>query len=157
MKMVLLCVGKTDHPHIAEGVDIFAGRLSHYIPFEIKIIAEDKTWKKLDAAARKKAEAQTIMAEINPADRVVLLDEKGAQYGSEAFAERLGKMMAAGPKRIVWIVGGAYGFSEEVYAAVSERMSLSSMTFSHQMVRLFFTEQLYRAFTIIRNEPYHNR
>ncbi len=157
MKITLLCIGKTDHPHIAEGVEIFAGRLGHYIPFEIKIIGEDKSWKKLDPTARKKAEGATILAELGPADRAVLLDEKGTQYKSEAFAERLEKMMAAGPKRIVWIVGGAYGFSEEVYAAVPERMSLSSMTFSHQMIRLFFTEQLYRAFTILRNEPYHNR
>jgi 23S rRNA (pseudouridine1915-N3)-methyltransferase len=157
MKIILLCVGKTDHPHVADGVEIFAGRLRHYVHFEIKIIPEDKSWKKLDPAARKKAEGQAILNETSNGDRLILLDEKGEQHSSEIFAERLQKIMAAGPKRIVWIVGGANGFSEDVYASIADRISLSKMTFSHQMIRLFFTEQLYRAFTILRNEPYHNR
>jgi 23S rRNA (pseudouridine1915-N3)-methyltransferase len=157
MKAVLLCIGATDERWLTDGIALYSRRLQHYIPFEIITKAEDKGWRKLDPTARKKAEGQVILAALQPGDWAVLLDEKGSSYTSDSFAERLEKLMAAGPRRIVWIVGGAYGFSDDVYQAIPDRTTLSNMTFSHQMVRLFFVEQLYRACTILRNEPYHNR
>jgi 23S rRNA (pseudouridine1915-N3)-methyltransferase len=120
------------------------------------VIPEQKAWKKLNPDARKKAEGTAILSRILPGDLCILLDEKGKMYTSEEFAARLEKAMLAGTRRLVLVIGGAFGFSDEVYQAVPERLSLSKMTFSHQMVRLFLVEQVYRGFTILRNEPYHN-
>lgn len=156
MKITICCVGRTDIAHVQEAVDVYIKRLKHYVPVEINIIADQKPWKKLNAELRKKAEGEAILAQLLPGDQAVLLDEKGKQYTSEGFAEFLQKKMGSGAKRLVFIIGGAFGFSPEVYAAVPERISLSKMTFSHQMIRGFLTEQIYRGMTILKNEPYHN-
>jgi 23S rRNA (pseudouridine1915-N3)-methyltransferase len=156
MKVVILCVGKTDVPYIETGLAMYSQRLTHYVSLEWSVIPEQKAWKKLNPDARKKAEGTAILSRILPGDLCILLDEKGKMYTSEEFAARLEKAMLAGTRRLVLVIGGAFGFSDEVYQAVPERLSLSKMTFSHQMVRLFLVEQVYRGFTILRNEPYHN-
>ena len=157
MKIVICCVGPTDVPHVQEAIDIYSDRLKHYIPVELIIIPEQKIWKKLSPDLRKKAEGEAIIAQLSAGDRAVLLDEKGKQYASEDFAEYLQKEMGTGAKRLVFIIGGAFGFSQEVYARVPAKISLSKMTFSHQMIRTLLLEQIYRGMTILRNEPYHNR
>jgi len=156
MKIVILCVGKTDVPYLQTGIDLFMQRLQHYGQVAIEVIPEQKSWKKLAGPDRKKSEGEAILTKITAADRCILLDEAGTFYTSEGFAAQLEKISVSGVKRVAFIIGGAYGFSKEVYAAVPEKLSLSKMTFSHQMVRLFLVEQLYRGFTILRNEPYHN-
>lgn len=156
MKIVLLCVGKTDAGFLSEGTEVYTRRLKHYLPFEIYCIAEQKTWKKMTPDLRKKAEGTAISEFISAGDQVVLLDEGGREFNSENFAHYLEKQMVAGHKRLVFVVGGAFGFSPEIYEVATSKMALSQMTFSHQMVRMFFAEQLYRAMTILRNEPYHN-
>lgn len=157
MKIVICCVGRTDVSHVQEAIDIYTDRLKHYLPVELAIIPEQKLWKKLSPEARKKVEGDAILSQILPGDRSVLLDEKGKQYTSEDFAEYLQKEMGTGAKRLVFIIGGAFGFSPEVYAKVPAKISLSKMTFSHQMIRTLLLEQVYRGMTILRNEPYHNR
>ena len=157
MKVVVCCVGRTDVSHVQESIDIYVGRLKHYLPVDLNIISEQKQWKKLSAEARKKAEGEAILSHIQPGDRVVLLDERGKQYSSEDFAAYLQKEMGTGAKRLVFIVGGAFGFSPEVYSEIKAKISLSKMTFSHQMIRTLLLEQIYRGMTILRNEPYHNR
>jgi len=157
MKIVICCVGRTDIAHVQDAINVYSNRLKHYVPVEINIIPEQKQWKKLSPDPRKKAEGEAILAQLLPGDQAVLLDEKGKQYTSEGFAEFLQKKMASGAKRLVFIIGGAFGFSSDVYAAVPEKISLSKMTFSHQMIRGFLLEQIYRGMTILKNEPYHNR
>ncbi len=157
MKIVICCVGRTDVPHVQESIQIYLDRLKYYIPTELFIIPEQKVWKKMQGEARKKAEGEAILTQLEPGDRAVLLDEKGKQYTSEDFANYLQKEMSTGAKRLVFIIGGAYGFSEEIYSAVPTKISLSKMTFSHQMIRTLLLEQVYRGMTILRNEPYHNR
>ena len=157
MKIVICCVGRTDVSHVQEAINIYTDRLKHYLPLELAIIPEQKLWKKLSPDARKKAEGDAILSQLLPGDRSVLLDEKGKQYTSEDFAEYLQKEMGTGAKRLVFIIGGAFGFSPEVYAEVPAKISLSKMTFSHQMIRTLLLEQIYRGMTILRNEPYHNR
>ncbi len=156
MKIVILCVGKTDVPYLQTGIDLYMQRLQHYAQVSWEVVPEQKSWKKLTGPDRKKVEGEAILSKISAADRCILLDEKGATLSSENFAIQLEKFGVSGVKRVVYIIGGAYGFGAEVYAAVPEKLSLSKMTFSHQMVRLFLVEQLYRGFTILRNEPYHN-
>ncbi len=137
-------------------MEMYLARLKHYAPVEVAIIEEKKIWKKLPNDQRKKAEGEAILQALDHGDFAVLLDENGSSMGSRAFAERLEKYMAAGHRRTVFIIGGAFGFSDEVYKAVQPRISLSQMTFNHEMVRLFLLEQVYRAFSILRGEPYHN-
>jgi len=156
MKLCLLCIGKTDISFVQDANEIYLNRLKHYIQTDLEIIPEHKSWKKMKASDRVKAEGLAIMERIKPTDKVFLLDENGKQRTSKEFANLLQKQMNAGVGRVVFIVGGAYGFSENVYKQFPQGISLSKMTFSHQMIRCFFLEQIYRAMTILKGEPYHN-
>ncbi|MDR0537477.1 MAG: 23S rRNA (pseudouridine(1915)-N(3))-methyltransferase RlmH [Tannerellaceae bacterium] len=156
MKILLLIVGKTDNPLYNKLISDYENRLEHYISFAISVIPDIKKVKNISASQQKNMEGEKIIDIIQPGDYCILLDERGKEYSSPEFASFLSKRMLSGCKRIVFIIGGPYGFGENVYAAVKDMFSLSRMTFSHQMVRLFFVEQLYRAFTIINNEPYHH-
>jgi len=156
MKLCLLCIGKTDISFVQDANEIYLNRLKHYIQTDLEIIPEHKSWKKMKASDRVKAEGLAIMERIKPTDKVFLLDENGKQRSSIEFANLLQKQMNAGVGRVVFIVGGAYGFSENIYKHYPQRLSLSKMTFSHQMIRCFFLEQIYRAMTILKGEPYHN-
>ncbi|NJK85944.1 MAG: 23S rRNA (pseudouridine(1915)-N(3))-methyltransferase RlmH [Bacteroidales bacterium] len=155
MKIVLINTGKTTENHIKEGLDVYFKRLSHYFPLEIIDIPEVKT-KQPGAEKQKEMEGELLLKYIPKYDYVIVLDEKGMEYSSEEFAGHLQKLMNRGIKSLAFITGGAYGFSKEVYAKAHERISLSRMTFPHQLVRLIFIEQLYRAATILNNEPYHH-
>lgn len=157
MKIVILAVGKTDMDFVEIANKLYLDRLKHYVPTSLEIIPEQKPWKKMNPDDRKKAEGKAIIDRLNPGDGTLLLDEKGKGYTSEAFAKLLEKNMASGVKRLIFVIGGAYGFSDEVYAQVPQKIKLSDMTFSHQMVRSFLLEQIYRGMTILKNEPYHNR
>ena len=156
MKLCLLCIGKTDLGFVKEANDIYLNRLKHYIQTDLEVIQEHKSWKKMKVAERMKAEGLAITERIKPNDVVYLLDEKGKQYSSHGFSELLQKRMNSGVNRVVFVVGGAFGFSDEIYTRYPQKISLSKMTFSHQMIRSFFLEQIYRAMTILRGEPYHN-
>lgn len=157
MKITLLAIGKTDNKQIQSLMDDYIKRLGFYIPFELEVIPDIKNAKNLSEALQKQAEGDEILKRTNTADILILLDEKGKTYTSEGFSQFLQKKMNSGLKNLIFVIGGPYGFSEEVYKRANGKVSLSSMTFSHQMVRLFFIEQLYRGFTILRNEPYHHR
>lgn len=157
MKITILAIGKTDNKQIQSLMDDYIKRLGFYIPFELEVIPDIKNAKNLSEALQKQAEGDEILKRTNTADILILLDEKGKTYTSEGFSQFLQKKMNSGLKNLIFVIGGPYGFSEEVYKRVNGKVSLSSMTFSHQMVRLFFIEQLYRGFTILRNEPYHHR
>lgn len=157
MKITLLAIGKTDNKQIQSLMDDYIKRLGFYIPFELEVIPDIKNAKNLSEALQKQAEGDEILKRTNTADTLILLDEKGKTYTSEGFSQFLQKKMNSGLKNLIFVIGGPYGFSEEVYKRANGKVSLSSMTFSHQMVRLFFIEQLYRGFTILRNEPYHHR
>ena len=156
MRITLLCVGKTDDGQLADFVDKFRNRLKHYVPFNMVMIPDLKNTKHLRANQQRAGEAVAILKQLAPGDHVVLLDERGKEYRSVDFAAYLDKLMLASTQHLVFVVGGPYGFDESVYQRANSRISLSKMTFSHQMVRLFFVEQLYRAFTILRGEPYHH-
>ncbi len=156
MKICLLTVGKTDIGWVREGLETYSSRLSHYVPFSVCEIPELKNTSALTRTQIKEREGELILKAIKPTDRVILLDERGKEYRSVEFAEEIRRLSLAGGKDIVFVIGGAYGFSEAVYARSVGKISLSRMTFSHQMVRTIFTEQLYRAFTIIKGEPYHH-
>ena len=156
MKIVLLVVGKTDASYFVEAVREYTNRLAHYIPFEMVVIPDLKNVRNLSESQQKEKEGDLILKQIQPSDYMVLLDERGKMFSSLDFASYLERKTHAVPKRLVFVIGGPYGFSEAVYAASSERISLRPMTFSHQMVRLIFVEQLYRAMTILHNEPYHH-
>ena len=157
MKVTLLVVGKTTDPHIVALIDDYKRRLTHYLPFEMVVIPELKNAKNLTEEQQKQQEGELILKAVGKGAtaHVVLLDEHGCEYRSVAFADYLQKRMSAG-QDIIFVVGGPYGFSPEVYARANAKISLSQMTFSHQMVRLFFVEQNYRAMTILRSEPYHH-
>ena len=157
MKVSLLVVGKTTDPHIVALIDDYKRRLTHYLPFEMVVIPELKNAKNLTEEQQKQQEGELILKAVGKGAtaHVVLLDEHGCEYRSVAFADYLQKRMSAG-QDIIFVVGGPYGFSPEVYARANAKISLSQMTFSHQMVRLFFVEQIYRAMTILRSEPYHH-
>lgn len=157
MKITLLVIGKTDNRHLLSLIDDYSKRVGFYISFEHEIIPDIKNAKNLSENVQKKLEGEEILKRITASESLVLLDEKGKMYTSEGFSEFLQKKMNSGLKNLVFAIGGPYGFSEEIYKRADGKISLSSMTFSHQMVRLFFIEQLYRAFTILRNEPYHHR
>ena len=156
MKILLLVIGKTDEDYLVTGIKKYVGRLGHYASFEMKELPDIRNRKTLSEEQQKKAESFLLLQQLQPSDQVVLLDEKGKLDTSVAFSELLEKWSASGVKRLVFVVGGPYGFSQEVYDRADAQMSLSPMTFSHQMVRLIFVEQLYRAFTILKGEPYHH-
>ncbi len=156
MKIKLIAIGKTDQEALNALIDVYQKRLKHYISFDIEIIADVKNAKSLSQQQLKEKEGQLILSKIQSGDVVVLLDEHGIQFRSVEFSNYLQKKMNAATKQLVFVIGGAYGFSDEVYQAASEKISLSKMTFSHQMIRLFIVEQLYRSFTILKNEPYHH-
>ena len=156
MKISLTVVGKTTDRHFIAGIDEYVQRISHYVPFSIDVIPELKGTKNLSEKEQKEREGELILKSFQPGDYIVLLDEHGWERRSIEFAQWMQKRMAAGPKRLVFVVGGPYGFSPAVYAAAQEKVSLSQMTLSHQMIRLLFTEQIYRAMTILNGEPYHH-
>lgn len=157
MNIKLLAIGKTDHKALQTLVDEYTKRLSFYIKFELDVIPDIKNVKNLSEAQQKEKEGELILAKLTPTDQLILLDENGATFSSVGFSDYLQKKMNSGAKTLVFVIGGPYGFSEEVYKKAQGKISLSLMTFSHQMVRLFFIEQLYRGFTILRNEPYHHQ
>lgn len=156
LKITLIAVGKTEDKYLIEGIEKYLNRLKHYINFSILIIPELKNTKNLTEAQQKTKEAELLHKQINPTDVVVLLDEKGKKYTSVTFANYINKQMIGSVQNLVFVIGGPYGFDESIYKRANSSLSLSDMTFSHQMVRLFFVEQLYRAFTILKNEPYHH-
>lgn len=156
MKILLLVVGKTDEKYLMEGFAKYQKRLKHYIGFNYEEIPDVKNRKSLSESEQKKMEAELILSKLKAGDKLVLLDDKGKDYHSIDFAKHLQQQMNSGIKRLVFVVGGPYGFDESIYEKSQGKLSLSKMTFSHQMIRLFFIEQVYRAMTILRNEPYHH-
>ena len=156
MKIVLLVVGSTKEQYLIDGFVLYQERLKHYVQFDL-IEVPNKNYKNLSKVNLKRKEEEGILKYLAPSDYVVLLDERGESYTSIRFADKLQKWMLSAKKRVVFVVGGAYGFSDNIYARANEKISLSKMTFSHQMVRLFFLEQIYRGYTILNNEPYHNK
>lgn len=156
MNITLILIGKTSEPYLKEGMELYLKRLKNYISIAPKVIPDLKTTKNLSVEQQKEMEGQLILNSLKPADQVVLLDEKGKQYTSMEFSGYLQKRMIGNTKNLVFIIGGPYGFSQAVYARSNESISLSAMTFSHQMVRLVFIEQIYRSFTILKGEPYHH-
>ena len=156
MKTALWAIGKTNEKYLEEGISIYLKRLKHYLDFEFAIIPDVKQAGNFNATQLKIKEGEAILARLKKEDVLILLDEKGDSYTSEAFAHFLEQKMQLSHKRVVFLIGGAFGFSEALLERANGKVSLSKMTFSHQMVRLFFVEQLYRAMTILRNEPYHN-
>ncbi|MFI3279138.1 MAG: 23S rRNA (pseudouridine(1915)-N(3))-methyltransferase RlmH [Rikenellaceae bacterium] len=156
MNIELLVVGKTDSTLIEEIVTTYAKRINHYCKFSITTLADIKNTKNLSVSQQRTAEGEMILKQLQDSDFVTLLDERGTEYRSVDFAYWLQKRMNSGVRRLVIIIGGPYGFSEAVYARANSKVSLSKMTFSHQIVRAIFAEQIYRAFTILKNEPYHH-
>lgn len=156
MNIELIVVGKTDMKEVETLVAMYAKRLNHYVRFAITTIADVRNTKKLSEGEQKRLEGEAILRLLTPSDYLMLLDEHGAELRSIEFADLIEKRMSAGIKRLVFLIGGPYGFSEAVYARANGKLSLSRMTFSHQIVRAIFLEQLYRAFTILKNEPYHH-
>jgi len=157
MTIKLLTIGKTDNKHLQTLIEDYTKRLNFYIRFEFEIIPDLKKVKHLSEAQQKQKEGELILSKISNSDVLILLDEKGKQYDSVSFSSYLQKHMNSGIKQLAFVIGGPYGFSEEVYKKAQGKVSLSKMTFSHQMVRLFVVEQIYRSFTILRNEPYHHK
>lgn len=156
MNIELIVVGKTDSKEVTSLVDMYTKRINFYNRFNITYIPDIRNSKNLSEAQQKTAEGEAILRLLDESDRVVLLDEKGAEFRSVEYADWLQKRMNSGVKRLVFIIGGPYGFSPEVYSRSNEKISLSKMTFSHQIIRTIFTEQLYRAFSILHNSPYHH-
>jgi len=155
VKTELILVGRTADKHFQAGIDDYAGRIAHYMPFGMTIIPELRNTKSLTEEQQKQAEGELILKQLSPQDTVVLLDERGKELRSVELAQWLQRKQLSA-RRLVFVIGGPYGFSDAVYARANEQLSLSRLTFSHQMVRLVFTEQLYRACTIIKGEPYHH-
>lgn len=156
MKIALVVIGKTDAGYFVEAIDEYKSRLVHYIPFEMEVIPDLKNVKNLSESQQKEKEGESILKSLQAGDYLVLLDDKGKEFTSMQFSAYLEKKMHTVARRLVFVVGGPYGFSEAVYRAASEKISLSKMTFSHQMIRLIFVEQVYRAMTILNHEPYHH-
>lgn len=156
MKLLLLLVGKTVDKRFADIINEYASRINHYIGFDIITIPELKNTKSLSEQQQKQAEGECILKQLQPGDHIVLLDEHGKEFRSVEFSDWMTKKMNTVSKRLVFIIGGPYGFSKDIYDRSNEKISLSRMTFSHQMVRMIFTEQLYRAMTIMKGEPYHH-
>lgn len=157
MNIKLIAIGKTDDKSLQSLIDEYTKRLSFYIKFDLEIIPDIKNVKNLSEAQQKEKEGELILSKVSASDQLVLLDENGKSFSSVGFAGELQKKMNSGIKTLVFVIGGPYGFSDAVYTKANGKISLSAMTFSHQMVRLFFIEQVYRAFTILRNEPYHHQ
>jgi 23S rRNA (pseudouridine1915-N3)-methyltransferase len=157
MNIKLIAIGKTDNKNLQSLIDEYIKRLCFYIKFDLEIIADIKNVKNLSENQQKEKEGELILSKITATDQLVLLDENGKTFSSLTFSEELQKKMNSGIKTLVFVIGGPYGFSEAVYTKSYGKISLSQMTFSHQMVRLFFIEQLYRGFTILKNEPYHHQ
>ena len=157
MTIKLIAIGKTDNKDLQSLMDDYTKRLGFYIKFSIDIITDIKNVKNLSEDQQKQKEGELIINKLTPTDILILLDENGKQQDSVAFSEYLQKYMNSGIKQLVFVIGGPYGFSQDVYNKANGKISLSKMTFSHQMIRLFFIEQLYRGFTILKNEPYHHR
>lgn len=157
MTIKLRCIGKTDSKELQKLIEVYLKRLQFYTKFELEIIPDLKKAKNLDENQQKSKEGELILNKVQPSDFIVLLDENGKQFTSETFADYLQKRMNSGLKQLIFIIGGPYGFSDEVSQRANAKISLSKMTFSHQMVRLFVTEQIYRGFTILKNEPYHHK
>src|SRR5690625_2345734 len=156
MRILFLLIGKTTNQHLQYLTDKYTKRLQHYIKFEIQVIPELKIRKNLSQEEQKSREAKEILKRIQPSDEVILLDEKGKKFSSIDFSKWLQKQMNSGKKQLVFVVGGPFGFSKEIYQRSNQKISLSKMTFSHEMIRPFFVEELYRGFTILRNESYHH-
>lgn len=156
MKITLLTIGKTDAGYFIDALNEYQKRLEHYIPFETQIIPDIKNTKSLSIDQQKEKEGELILKALQAGDYLVLLDDKGKEYTSMQFAFYIEKKTHTVAKRLIFVIGGPYGFSDAVYTKANERLTLSRMTFSHQMVRLIFVEQLYRAMTILNNEPYHH-
>ena len=157
MNIKLIAIGKTDNKNLQTLIDDYSKRLSFYIKFELEIIADIKNVKNLSESQQKEKEGELILSKLNQTDQLILLDENGTNFSSIEFSDYLQKKMNAGIKTLVFVIGGPYGFSDEVYKKAQGKISLSKMTFSHQMVRLFVIEQVYRGFTILKNEPYHHQ
>ena len=157
MTIKLIAIGKTDNANLQQLIVDYQKRLGHYVKFAFEVIPDIKNAKNLSETQQKQKEGELILKKLQPSDLLVLLDERGKSYSSVQFSEFLQKKMNSGIKAMAFVIGGPYGFSEDVYAKASGKLSLSAMTFSHQMIRLFFVEQLYRGFTILKNEPYHHR
>lgn len=157
MQIQLIVIGKTNATYLQPGIDDYFSRLKHYVPFVFSIIPDVKHAKSLSQDQLKEKEGELILSKIDKSDYLVLLDENGKNFSSEAFSSYIQNHMLGGKKKLIFIIGGAYGFSASVYERSDAKLSLSKMTFSHQMVRLIFVEQLYRAMTILKGEPYHHR
>lgn len=156
MKVTLLVVGKTTDTLVESLTNVYIKRLEHYLDFQFQVIPELKNTKAMSEAEQKQREGELILKTVPAGSRIVLLDEKGGEYTSVEFSQKISGYMNSGQKSVVFVIGGPYGFSPDVYKAAHEKLSLSKMTFSHQMVRAIFTEQLYRAMTILKGEPYHH-
>lgn len=157
MTIKLIAIGKTDNKQLQLLIDDYIKRLGYYVKFILEIIPDIKNSKNLSEAQQKQKEGELILSKLNTTDVLVLLDENGKQLSSMGFSSYLQKHMNSGIKQLVFVIGGPYGFSEDIYKKANGKLSLSKMTFSHQMIRLFFIEQLYRGFTILKNEPYHHQ
>ena len=156
MKIELAVIGKTSIGYLKQGIDEYIKRLKHYVPFEIKYIDDIKNTKNISEDQQKRTEGAKILSLLYKSDFVVLLDEHGKEYTSMQYSSYIQKRMLSGAKKVVFVIGGPYGFSQEVYDRANDKISFSKMTFNHEMIRLIFTEQLYRAYTIINHEPYHH-
>ena len=156
MKIELAVIGKTSIGYLKQGIDEYIKRLKHYVPFEIKYIDDIKNTKNISEDQQKRTEGAKILSLLDKSDFVVMLDEHGKEYTSMQYSSYIQKRMLSGAKKVVFVIGGPYGFSQEVYDRANDKISFSKMTFNHEMIRLIFTEQLYRAYTIINHEPYHH-
>lgn len=157
MKIELAVIGKTSIGYLKQGIDEYIKRLKHYVPFEIKYIDDIKNTKNISEDQQKRTEGTKILSLLDKSDFVVLLDEHGKEYTSMQYSSYIQKRMLSGAKKVVFVIGGPYGFSQEVYDRANDKISFSKMTFNHEMIRLIFTEQLYRTYTIINHEPYHHK
>lgn len=157
MQITIIAIGKTDSPELSKLIAVYETRLKHYIKLNFCVIPDIKNSKNLSETQQKEKEGELILSQLQKSDVLLLLDEKGKHYSSMEFSQFLQKRMNSGIKNLVMVIGGPYGFSDAVYARSNDKLSLSKMTFSHQMVRLFLLEQLYRGFSILRNEPYHHQ
>ena len=156
MKIILLTVGKTADKELVGAIERYAARIKHYAPFEFRQLPDVKTTRNTTEAKQKELEGQAILQQVQPGDRVVLLDERGKEYTSRQFSGVISDAMVSLQRNLFFVIGGPYGFSSEVYDRANGMIALSRMTLTHEMVRLFFVEQIYRAFTILRGEPYHH-
>ncbi len=156
MNIDLLVIGKTDKDYVKTGISEYLKRINRYCKFDVRVIKDLKNTKNLTENVQKKLESEKILSELKNTDFVVLLDETGKNFNSRDFSDFLNKILVSGTKNLIFVIGGPYGFSDEIYTRANAKISLSKMTFSHQIVRLIFTEQLYRAFSILNNEPYHH-